>query len=191
MSITLFIILGLLLLIAGYLVVIYNNLVAIKHRVAKAWANIDVLLKQRHDELPKLVATCKQYMGYEQDTLEKVIAARNSVASASESQNMNALGSAETQLRSGLGKLFALAENYPELKANDSFQHLQGRITDLENGIADRRELYNDAVNINNTRIEQFPDVLIASRFNFEARDLLEFAEAELSDVNVKSLFNS
>ena len=77
MSISWFIIIGVLLLVAGYLVVIYNNLVAIKHRVAKAWANIDVLLKQRHDELPKLVATCKQYMGYEQDTLEKVISARN------------------------------------------------------------------------------------------------------------------
>ncbi|MDF1830956.1 MAG: LemA family protein [Porticoccaceae bacterium] len=191
MSITLFIILASLLLIAGYLVVIYNNLVAIKHRVTKSWSNIDVLLKQRHDELPKLVATCKQYMGYEQDTLEKVVSARNSVANARESQNMNALGAAETELRSGLGKLFALAEDYPELKANDSFQHLQGRITDLENSIADRRELYNDAVNINNTRIEQFPDVLIASRFNFKAHELLEFAEAELSDVNVNALFNS
>ena len=191
MSITLFIIFALLVLIIGYFVVIYNNLVAIKHRVAKSWANVDVLLKQRHDELPKLVATCKQYMGYEQDTLEKVISARNSVASASDNQDMNALGSAETQLRNGLGKLFALAENYPELKANDSFQHLQGRISDLESAIADRRELYNDAVNINNTRIEQFPDVLIASRFNFKACDLLEFSEAQLSDVNVNVLFNS
>ncbi len=191
MTITTFILLGLAVLIAGYLVTIYNNLVAIKHRVSKAWANIDVLLKQRHDELPKLVETCKQYMGYEQETLEQVISARNSVASASESQDINALGTAETQLRSGLGKLFALAERYPELKANESFQHLQGRITSLENGIADRRELYNDAVNINNTRIEQFPDVLIASRFNFKAHELLEFSEAEISDVDIKSLFGS
>lgn len=189
MNIALFIALGLVLLIAGYFVVIYNNLVSIKHRVAKAWANIDVLLKQRHDELPKLVETCKQYMGYEQDTLEKVITARSSVAHARENQDMPALGSAETQLRSGLGQLFALAENYPDLKASDSFQHLQGRITDLENGIADRRELYNDAANINNTRIEQFPDAFIARRFNFTARDLLEFSEAERSDVNITALF--
>lgn len=191
MTITMFILLGLAMLVVGYLVMLYNNLVAIKHRVARAWANIDVLLKQRHDELPKLVETCKQYMAFEQDTLEKVISARNSVASASDNQDINALGAAETQLRSGLGKLFALAESYPDLKANESFQHLQARITDLENGIADRRELYNDAVNINNTRIEQFPDVILASRFNFKARELLEFSEAELSDVDVKALFGS
>jgi LemA protein len=185
-----FILLGLTVLIAGYLVMLYNNLVALKHRVVKAWANIDVLLKQRHDELPKLIETCKQYMSHEQETLEKVISARNSVASASENQDMATLGEAETQLRSGLGRLFALAENYPDLKANDSFQHLQSRISDLENTIADRRELYNDAANINNTRIEQFPDVIIATRFNFKAHDLLEFSEAEIGDVNVKALFS-
>lgn len=185
-----FILLGLTVLVAGYLVMLYNNLVALKHRVAKAWANIDVLLKQRHDELPKLIETCKQYMSHEQETLEKVISARNSVASASENQDMATLGEAETQLRSGLGRLFALAENYPDLKANDSFQHLQSRISDLENTIADRRELYNDAANINNTRIEQFPDVVIATRFNFKAHDLLEFSEAEISDVDVKALFS-
>lgn len=191
MTITMFILLGLAVLIAGYLVMLYNNLVAIKHRIAKAWSNIDVLLKQRHDELPKLIETCKQYMSFEQDTLEKVISARSAVASASDNEDITALGAAETQLRSGLGRLFALAESYPDLKANESFQHLQARITDLENGIADRRELYNEAVNINNTRIEQFPDVIIANRFNFKAHDLLEFSEAEISDVDVKALFSA
>ncbi|MAT49962.1 MAG: LemA family protein [Porticoccaceae bacterium] len=191
MGISGFIILGLLVLAAGYGVVIYNSLVALKHRVAKAWSNIDVLLKQRHDELPKLVETCKQYMGYEQDTLTRVIDARSQVASAREAQDINALGEAETRLRAGLGQLFALAENYPELKANEAFQHLQSRISDLENGIADRRELYNDAVNLNNIRIEQFPDLLVARPLGFKAFELLEFADEELANPDLKALFRS
>jgi len=190
MAISTFIALGILILIAGYGVIIYNNLVALKHRVSKAWANIDILLKQRHDELPKLVETCKQYMSYEQETLEKIIQARSMVSSARETQDIDALGKAETQLRAGLGKLFALAEAYPDLKANTSFQHLQARISDLENAIADRRELYNDAVNLSNIRIEQFPDVVIARFFAFNAFDLLEFSEEEKTDINIGQLFN-
>jgi len=191
MQVSTFIIIGLLVLIGGYGVTLYNNLVALKHRVTQAWANIDVLLKQRHDELPKLVETCKQYMGYEQETLEKVISARNNVSAAAQSQDIEGLGIAETVLRGTLGKLFALTEDYPDLKANESFQHLQARISELENGIADRRELYNDSVNQNNIRIEQFPDVLIANFFKFGAHDLLEFSEEEKSDVDIKGLFNS
>ncbi len=191
MQVSTFIIIGLLVLIGGYGVTLYNNLVALKHRVAQAWANIDVLLKQRHDELPKLVETCKQYMGYEQETLEKVISARNNVSTAAQSQDIEGLGIAETVLRGTLGRLFALAEDYPDLKANESFQHLQARISELENGIADRRELYNDSVNQNNIRIEQFPDVLIANFFKFGAHDLLEFSEEEKADVDIKGLFNS
>lgn len=191
MQVSTFIIIGLLILAGGYGVTLYNNLVALKHRVAQAWANIDVLLKQRHDELPKLVETCKQYMEYEQETLEKVISARNNVSTAAQSQDIEGLGIAETVLRGTLGRLFALAEDYPDLKANESFQHLQARISDLENGIADRRELYNDSVNQNNIRIEQFPDVLIANFFKFVAYDLLEFSEEEKADVDIKGLFNS
>lgn len=191
MEVSTFITLGILVLLVGYCVTIYNNLVALKHRVAKAWSNIDVLLKQRHDELPKLVETCKQYMQYEQETLEKVISARSMVANAAENQDIGALGTAETALRSGLGRLFALAENYPELKANESFQHLQARISDMENAIADRRELYNDVVNQNNIRIEQFPDVLIANFFKFGSFELLEFTDEETADVDMKGLFNS
>ena len=112
-------------LLAAWLVSLYNALVRLKHGVTKAWSNIDVLLKQRHDELPKLVETCKQYMQHERQTLETVISARNAVSSAREQHDVGALGSAETGLRAGLGKLFALAENYPELKANESFQLLQ------------------------------------------------------------------
>jgi len=102
------------------------------------------LLKQRHDELPKLVETCKQYMGYEQQTLVKVMEAREGVQQARTSGNLTALGPAEAQLRSTIGNLFAVAEAYPNLKANESFQQLQSRITGLESSIADRREFYNE-----------------------------------------------
>ena len=171
-------------------IMLYNGLVALKHGVAKAWANIDVLLKQRHDELPKLVEVCKQYKQFEQDTLQRVIEARSRVHSARETQNIGALGEAEGLLRQGLGQIFAVAEAYPELKANENFMQLQQRITSLENGIADRRELYNEAVNINNVRVEQFPDSLIAGLFRFEQIPLLEFSANEKADVDMKQLFS-
>jgi LemA protein len=186
-----FIFLAIVVIVVVYAIVIYNNLVSLKHAVSKAWSNIDVLLKQRHDELPKLVETCKQYMQYEQETLEKVMQARNAVYSANQSHDLAALGIAESQLRMGMGQLFAVAENYPDLKANDSFTHLQGRISDLANSIADRREFYNEAVNNNNVRIEQFPDVLVARMMNFKSAELLQFSEAETADVDIGSLFNS
>ncbi len=189
MLVTGFIITGLIAILVVYGIIIYNRLVSLKHNTSKAWSNIDVLLKQRHDELPKLVETCKQYMKFEQDTLEKVMRARAGVSQAREAGDINALGPAETQLRQGLTSLFALAEAYPELKANESFQHLESRITDLENTIADRREFYNESVNNNNIRIEQFPDNLVAGRYKFEAFDLLEFTDEQIEDVEMKSLF--
>src|SRR5690606_32989317 len=173
----------------AYAVSLYNGLVRLKHGVSKAWANIDVLLRRRNEELPKLVETCKQYMQYEQATLEQVIKARNAVASASERHDVQALGQAEGGLRAGLGQLFALAENYPRLQADERFRHLQERISALENDIADRRDRYNEAVNLNNVRIEQFPDVLLARFFGFSAATLLRFSEAEKADVDLKALF--
>lgn len=190
MDITLIIMLAIIVVAALYFVSLYNHLVRLKHGVSRAWANIDVLLKQRHDELPKLVETCKQHMGYEQATLTAVIKARSAVASARESGDIGALGQAETQLRLGLGNLFAVAEDYPELTASDSFHHLRSRITGLESGIADRREYYNDSVNHLNVRIEQFPDVIIARRFGFQPAQLLEFDEAEKADVDLQQLFS-
>jgi LemA protein len=172
-----------------YGVMIYNSLVNLKHNVSKAWANIDVLLKQRHDEIPKLVEVCKQYRQFEQETLQRVVEARSRVFAASQSQNVGALGPAETALRASLGNLFAVAEAYPELKTNEQFLNLQTRISALENAIADRREFYNESVNLNNVRIEQFPNVIIAGMFGFTARQLLEFSDAEKADVNVKQLF--
>jgi len=172
-------------------VFVFNQLVTLKHNVSKAWANIDILLKQRHDELPKLVETCKQYMQFEQETLEKVMQARNQVASARASHDIPALGQAEGALRLGLGNLFAVAEAYPELKTNETFQHLQARISGLENAIADRREFYNDSVNVNNVRVEQFPDTVVARLFSFRQFPLLRFAAEEKKDVDLKQLFNS
>lgn len=184
------ILLGLIAVAAFYGISLYNHLVKVKHTVSQAWANIDVLLKQRHDELPKLVEVCKQYKQFEQETLQKVIAARSQVQAAREQQNIPALGQAEGILRSGLGGIFAVAEAYPELKANENFMQLQNRISSLENGIADRRELYNESVNINNVQIEVFPANIIAKLFNFGAKPLLEFSTAEKADVDVKQLFN-
>ena len=191
MSIGTYVFWGVLIIIILYVVMIYNNLVRLKHNVSQAWSNIDVLMKQRHDELPKLVETCKQYMKYEKGVLEKVTQARAMVARARESGDVGALGAAETQLRLGLNNLYAVAENYPELRANEQFQHLQNRISQLEAQIADRREFYNDSVNANNIRIDQFPDTMVARVFNFGPRKLLEFDHSELRDVNVKALFSN
>jgi LemA protein len=174
-----------------YFIGIYNSLVRLREGVKVAWANIDVLLKQRHDELPKLVDACKRYMQYESETLEKVMRARSAVLQASGSGNVAAVGAAEQQLRTGVGQLFALAENYPQLKSDETFRHLQTRITGLEESIADRREFYNDQVNLNNIRVKVFPDVLIAGMFNFSAAQLLEFSTDEKRDVNVGALFAS
>jgi LemA protein len=177
--------------LAIYVVSIYNHLVRLKHNVFKAWSNIDVLLKQRHDEIPKLVETCKQYMKFEQETLEKVMQARSQVSQARQNQDVPGLGIAEGALRMGLGQLFALSEDYPELRANENFQHLQSRISTLENTIADRREFYNESTNINNIGIETFPDLIVARLFGFGPRDLLDFETSEIADVNVKQLFGT
>jgi LemA protein len=174
-----------------YCVGIYNGLVNLREQVKVAWANIDVLLKQRHDELPKLVETCKRYMHFEQETLEKVMRARASVSQASTSGDIAAVGAAERQLRVGVGRLFALAESYPQLKSDETFKQLQGRITALEESIADRREFYNDQVNLNNIRVKVFPDVLIAGRFGFQPAQLLEFTSDEKRDVDMGALFST
>lgn len=189
MSIAEFVFWAIIAVVVVYAVVVFNHLVTVKHNVKKAWSNIDVLLKQRHEELPKLVETCRQYMQFEQQTLEKVMQARTAVSQAQAQGDIGALGMAETQMRLGLGNLFAVAEAYPELKANESFQHLQQRISGLENAIADRREFYNESVNINNIQIEQFPDLIIAGLFRFKAFELLEFNETETADVDIRTLF--
>lgn len=130
-------------------------------------------------------------MKHEQDTLQKVTEARSRVSEARESHNMAALGAAEGALRMGIGSLFAVAEAYPDLKANESFLQLQSRISGLENAIADRREFYNDSVNINNVSIAQFPGLIVARLLNFKTFDLLRFSSEELKDVDINQRFNA
>jgi LemA protein len=174
-----------------YLISIYNHLVRLNHNVSQSWSNIDVLLKQRHDEIPKLVETCKAYMRHEQETLLKVTQARTRVMNAANDQNLASLGLAEGALREGLDQLFMLAEDYPDLKANDSFQHLQSRITGLESSIADRREYYNASVNLLNVRVDQVPDLFVARLCGFKHRSLLVFSAKEKADVNIGQLLKS
>jgi len=178
-------------LLVFYAVSLYNRMVRVKHDVKKSWANIDVLLKQLHDELPKLVHVCRQHIRFETDTLERVIQARSEATSAYQKQDMAALGRAENRLHAGLGQLFAVAEQYPNLKGSDSFMQLHQRISGLEESIADRRELYNEVVNYNNALIEQFPDLIIAKFFHFKPAPLLQFTEEQTSDVDVDNLFNN
>ena len=166
-----------------YAVGIYNQLVSLRVNIDKAWANIDVLQKQRYDEIPKLVKVCEAYMQYERDTLERIIRARTSFLSATTPQ---AVAQADGQLAGALKTLFAVAENYPELKANQNFMQLQQRITALENQIADRREFYNDAVTVFNTRIQQIPDVLIANILGYRQREMYQVSaeERKSPDIN-------
>ncbi len=172
-------------------VAIFNQLVTLKNNTEKSWSNIDVLLKQRNSELPKLIETCQQHMTYEQETLEKVIKARNLVESALKSKDLAQLGGAEIQLETSLNGLFAVAENYPELKASDAFLRLQTRISTLEESISDRREFYNDTAAMSNTRIQQFPDNIIANVFNFNEATLMRFQKQQLEDVSIAASFQS
>jgi len=186
MGITILIGLVILLVVIGfflYFITIYNSLVRLKNDIQKAWSNIDVLLKQRHDELPKLIETCKGYMQYEQATLEKVIEARNAY---SQSSSIGQKAQADNMITAALKSLFALSESYPDLKANNNFMQLQKRISELEERIADRREFYNDDVNTYNIRIQQLPDVFIAKMLNLQHHDLFKVSDEDRRDVEVK-----
>jgi LemA protein len=167
----------------AYFVVLWNALVALDKGTGRAWSNIDVLLKQRHDELPKLVSAVEGYMAHERETLERVIAARGALAQAN---GVRQTAEANAKLEAALGKLFALAESYPELKADQSFRHLQERITALEEQIADRREFYNHAVNEWNVRIEQLPDAFLARWLELRPRDFFRVQEEDRRDVEIR-----
>lgn len=166
-----------------YFITIYNSLVRLKNDIEKAWANIDVLLKQRHDELPKLIETCKGYMQYEQKTFQAVTEARTAYLKAS---SVAEKAQADNLISGALKSLFAVAENYPDLKANNNFMQLQGRISELEEKIADRREFFNDDVNTYNIRIQQLPDVFVARLLSLQRRDLFKVSEEDRRDVEVK-----
>lgn len=169
-------------LVGGYGVVIYNSIIMLKNNIDKTWSNIDVLLKQRYDEIPKLVGVCEGYMKHERETLEAVIKARSMIGSATtDLEKINA----QNAITSALKSLFAVVESYPELKANEVFRRLGSRITEIEDQIADRREMYNESVNLYNIRIEQFPDILVARLFNFIRRTLWEIVPEHRNDVSV------
>lgn len=174
-----------------YAVLLYNRLVSVHLNVSRAWANIDVLLEQRRDEIAKLVACCSQYLDFERDVIEKVLRARSAVERARAQHDAASLGSAESELRSGLGGLFALAEAYPLLSTSTNFLQLQGRISQLEDLIADRRELYNQYVNLNNVCIQQFPALLFAPCFGFHEKNLLTFDAAHRADIVPSRLFTA
>ena len=174
---TLFVI-GLVWLIA-YAVGVYNMLVRLSNNIDKAWSNIDVILKQRHDELPKLVEVCNSYMAHERETLEAVIKARNAYGAG---RTITEKAQAENHIVGALGHLFAVAEQYPDLKANQQFLAIQQRISVLESTIADRREFYNDSVNVYNIAIEQIPAVWVAQQTGYRSRPLLTVAPSDRTD---------
>jgi LemA protein len=166
-----------------YAIILYNGLVRLRNENDRAWANIDVLLKQRHDEIPNLVETVKGYMQHEQQTLIAVTQAR---AASMNAASIGQKAVADLKMANALRGLFAVAENYPQLKANESFLKLQARISEIEERIADRREFFNDDINTYNTRIAQIPDVFIASFMELKPRAFFKVSEEDRKLVEVK-----
>ena len=174
-------------LLAIIVVGMYNKLITLRNRFKNAFAQIDVQLKRRYDLIPNLVETAKGYMAHERDTLEAVIQARNQAASAGQkaakdpgdAAGMQGLMGAETALTGAMGRMFALMESYPDLKANENMKQLMEELTSTENKVAFSRQAFNDSVTTYNTARETFPTALIAGTFNFTEAQLFEIQEAE------------
>jgi LemA protein len=166
-----------------YVVILFNELVRLRNDNDRAWANIDVLLKQRHDEIPNLVESVKGYMAHEQQVLTALTQAR---AASQQATTLAQKAQADLMMTGALRGLFAVAENYPNLKASDNFLKLQTRISELEERIADRREFYNDDVNTYNTRINQFPEMFLAGTMGLKARQLFQVSDEDRRLVEVK-----
>lgn len=178
------VVMGAVLLLAIIIVAaMYNGLVRLRNYVKNAWAQIDVQLKRRHDLIPNLVETVKGYMKFEQETLEKVIKAR---AAAMSAQGVAATAQAENQLTGTLKSLFALTENYPDLKANQNMLQLQEELTTTENRIAFARQHFNDCTMAYNTAVQTFPRNIIAGMFGFKESEFFEAPEAERANVKVQ-----
>ncbi|MPZ57288.1 MAG: LemA family protein [Rhizobiales bacterium] len=175
MSTTGWIVLGVIVLLVLWAVTIYNGLVAMRQRVSQAFADVDVQLKQRHDLIPNLVETVKGYAGHERSTLEAVVQARNAAIGA---PGIEQKVVAENMLTGALRQLFALAESYPDLKANTNFLQLQQELADIENKLAAARRFFNNAVQEYNTGIQQFPAVLFATSFGFHPQTFFDLGEA-------------
>ena len=168
--------------IISYFVSIYNQLVRLRNDIDRSFSDIDVMLKQRHDELPKLIETCKGYMQYEQKTLLAVTEARSAYLRATTPAEK---AQADNMVSGALKTLFAVAEKYPDLKANTNFMQLQSRITDLETKIATRRSAYNEDVNLFNIRIAQVPANIVAGFMHLQPHALFQVVEADREDVKV------
>ncbi|MFT3724270.1 MAG: LemA family protein [Hyphomonadaceae bacterium] len=177
-----YIVLGVIALIVIIAIAIFNGLVSRRQKVNEAFSGIDVQLKLRRELVPNLVETVKGYAAHEKSTLDAVIAARNAAASA---QGPAQLGAAEGALSASLGKLFALAENYPDLKASANFIQLQTELSSIEDKVAASRRFYNSAVNDYNTAIQQFPGSVIAGSTGFSSREMFDVGEAERAQLNV------
>jgi LemA protein len=169
-------ILGLIVLLVFWFVLVYNSLVVLRNRVKEAWSDIDVQLKRRHDLIPNLVETVKGYASHERETFEKVIQARNMAMSA---QGVKEKGEAENMLSGMLKSVFALSENYPDLKASQNFLELQRELSDTENKIQSARRFYNGNVLELNTRIETVPSNIVASIFSFKQAEFFQIGEEE------------
>jgi LemA protein len=174
MSTSTWIVLGVIVVLALWIISIYNGLVAMRQRVGQAFADIDVQLKQRHDLIPNLVETVKGYAAHERGTLEAVVQARNTAMAA---QGPAQQAAAENMLSGALRQLFALSEAYPDLKANANFQQLQAELTDIENKLAAARRFFNNSVQEYNTGIQQFPAALFAGMFGFAPREFFDVGE--------------
>src|SRR6201987_3258480 len=174
MSVTAWVVLGIVAVIVVWVISVYNGLIAMRQRVSQAFSDVDVQLKQRHDLIPNLVETVKGYAAHERGTLEAVIQARSAAVTA---QGPQAPAAAATQLGAALGRLFALAEIYPDLKANANFQQLQAELTDIENKLAAARRFFNNSVMEYNARIQQFPAALFAASFGFAPRQFFDLGE--------------
>ena len=183
MTTTGWIVLGVIVVLVLWIIMIYNQLVAMRQRVGQSFADVDVQLKLRHDLIPNLVETVKGYAAHERGTLEAVVQARNAAVAA---QGPAQQAAAENMLTGALGKLFALAEAYPDLKANQNFLQLQEELTATEDKVAYARQFYNDSVLTYNTRIQQFPTVLLAGMFHFEKRDFFDAEPGDTEPVQVQ-----
>jgi len=176
------VLLGIVVVLIVWLVVIYNRLVTLRQVTGQSWSDVDVQLKQRHDLIPNLVETVKGYAAHEKTTLDAVIQARNNAVSA-QAQGPAAAGPAEGQLGAALGRLFALSEAYPDLKANQNFLSLQAELSDIENKIAAARRFYNASVSEYNAMTESIPAVFFAKSMGFQQRGFFELPEAERAAV--------
>ena len=178
----LYIILGVVALVVLAIIVIYNTLVAKRQKVNEAFSGIDVQLKLRHELIPNLVETVKGYAAHEKTTLDAVVAARNAAASAS---GPAAMGQAEGVLTAALGRMFALAEAYPDLKASQNFMQLQTELASIEDKVAAARRFYNSSVNDYNVAVEQFPASVVAGATGFTKREFFDLGESERATLNV------